>query len=154
MEFTPAGEIIGAMHQVRTVKIAGFPQLPDGEFSFVDLHCTNPACDCRKTIIQVIHKGRVVSMIDYGWETPEYYRKWMGDDDAMATEMAGASISMESPDLVRREAILKLFEALMNERWKMAFKHHYALVKERLAARSSKGSAAADGREEGGGAGR
>lgn len=36
MEFVPAGEIIGKAHQVRTVSITQSPQLPDGEYSFID----------------------------------------------------------------------------------------------------------------------
>ena len=36
MEFTSAGEIIGEAHQVRTVEIADWPQLPDGEHQFVE----------------------------------------------------------------------------------------------------------------------
>ena len=40
MEFIPAGEIIGDAHQIRSVQIAQSPQLPDGEYSFIDMYCS------------------------------------------------------------------------------------------------------------------
>ena len=60
MEFIPAGEIIGDAHQVRTVTIRKDPLLPDGEYGFIDTYCADPDCDCRKTMIQVIHNEKIV----------------------------------------------------------------------------------------------
>jgi len=48
MEFIPAGEVIGKAHQVRSVRIAQSSQLPDEEYSFIDMYCSDPECDCRK----------------------------------------------------------------------------------------------------------
>ncbi len=59
MEFIPAGEVIGEGHQIRTVRIADSPELSDGEYQFVDMYCKDPSCDCRKTMIQVLHDGEV-----------------------------------------------------------------------------------------------
>lgn len=36
MEYIPAGEIIGPAHQVRTVGLRESPQLPDGDYTFVE----------------------------------------------------------------------------------------------------------------------
>ncbi len=131
MEFIPAGEIIGEKHQVRTVTIAQSPQLPDGEYSFIDTYCTDPRCDCRKTMIQVMHEGRLVSIINYGWESREFYRSWMGssDDGYPMPEMHGASIDITSPDLVSPNGVLGLFNSLLNEMWVGKFKRHYREVK-------------------------
>jgi len=131
MEFIPAGEIIGDAHQVRTVSIKQHPQLPDGEYSFIDTYCADPACDCRKTMIQVMHNGNPVSIISYGWESATFYEKWMfssAKDDSMP-KMHGASIDITSPDLVRADGILALFNALLNDIWIAKFKHHYDEVK-------------------------
>ena len=40
-EFVPAGEIIGMAHQVRTVGLRESPLLPDGDYTFVDMYCTD-----------------------------------------------------------------------------------------------------------------
>ena len=133
MKFIPAGEIIGDAHQVRTVTIASSSQLPDGEYCFVDMYCSDPSCDCRKTMIQVLHSGEVVSIINYGWESPSYYKQWFGDDqDEDVPQMHGASIDITSPDKVSRKGMLGLFNALLDKRWIGAFREHYKAVKNEL----------------------
>lgn len=110
MKFVPAGEIIGQAHQVRTVSIMRSPHLPDGEYSFLDMYCIDPECDCRKTMIQVMHNEKLVSVINYGWESATFYERWMGScaKDNLMPRMHGASIDITSPDLVRRDSILSL----------------------------------------------
>ena len=131
MDFIPAGEVIGEAHQVRSVRIAGSPQLPDGEYSFLDLYCSDPDCDCRKTMIQVMHNGKLVSIINYGWEPAGFYKKWMGSsaDDNLFPPMNGASIDLSSPNRVDEAGILSLFHALLNDLWVAKFKRHYKAVK-------------------------
>jgi len=127
LDFIPAGEIIGKKHQVRTVTINQSPQLPDGDYSFIDTYCADPNCDCRKTMIQVMHNEKIVSIINYGWESAAFYENWWGDDsiDIPMPKMHGASIDITSPDLVDRNGILSLFNALLNDIWVAKFKHHY-----------------------------
>lgn len=131
MEFIPAGEIIGEAHQVRTVSIKQSPQLPDGAYSFIDTYCADPGCDCRKTMIQVMHNGKLVSVINYGWESANFYEKWMGISatNNPISKMYGASIDITSPDLVSTNGILALFNALLNDMWIAKFKRHYNEVK-------------------------
>lgn len=131
MEFIPAGEIIGEAHQVRTVTIKQSPQLPDGEYSFIDTYCADPDCDCRKTMIQVMHNGKLVSMINYGWESATFYENWMGSSakDNLMPKMHGASIDITSPDLVGKDGMLALFNALLNDIWIAKIKRHYFEVK-------------------------
>ncbi len=131
MRFTPAGEIIGSAHQVRTVTIADSPQLPDGDYRFTDMYCTDPSCDCRKTIIQVFHNGAFVATINYGWESPSFYRKWLGGEcrDEIVAQMHGASIDISSPNRVSPKGILGLFNTLLDEKWVQIFKKHYKAVK-------------------------
>ncbi len=102
MKFIPAGEIIGSAHQVRTVNIAKSSELPDGDYTFVDTYCTTSTCDCRKAMIQVLHNGKCVSIINFGWEKPSYYEKWMGGSsgDGLTTSMHGSSIDITSPGVI------------------------------------------------------
>jgi len=131
MKFIPAGEVIGEAHQVRTVRITQSPQLPDGEYSFIDTYCSDPGCDCRKTMIQVMQEGRLVSIINFGWEPAAFYQNWMGSsaEDNPLPEMHGASIDITSPNLVSMDGVLALFNALLNDMWIAKFKRHYGEVK-------------------------
>ncbi len=138
MEFIPAGEIIGEAHQVRTVSIKQSPQLPDGEYSFIDSYCTDLGCDCRKAMIQVLHNGKLVSVINYGWESAKFYENWMGNSakDNSMPKMHGASIDITSPDHISTDGILALFNALLNDIWIAKFKRHYDEVKTTMSKRT------------------
>lgn len=131
MEFIPAGEIVDNV-QIRTVTISSDPNLPDGEYAFVDMYCTDDACDCRKTMVAVMHNGAQVATVDFGWETDAYYQKWMGGEAAGMPKMSGASIAMCSKANLR-EGVLILFNHLLNEQWIGKFKEHYRLVKAKRA---------------------
>lgn len=85
-------------------------------------------------MIQVMHNGKFVALLNYGWEKEDYYRAWMGDDEMeQLAPMAGASIDIGSPNLVSGQGILGLFQSLLNEQWVALFKWHYDLVKKSLA---------------------
>ena len=135
MEFVPAGEFIGEAHQVRTVGLRDSRLLPDGEYRFVDTYCTDPTCDCRKTMIQAYRNDVHVSTINFGWEPAEFYRKWMGvsSGDDVDLSMSGASIDFNSPDRVSPSGMLAFFQALLDENWIAKFKTHYAGVKTKVA---------------------
>lgn len=135
MDFSPAGEFIGDAHQVRTVGLKHSPELPDGDYRFLDTYCTDPCCDCRKTMILVYRNDIHVSTINYGWESNAFYRKWMGSafDDNIDQPMSGALIDISSPNHVPPKAILAFFQALLDDNWIAMFKTHYASVKMKIA---------------------
>lgn len=133
MDFIPAGEVIGNAHRVRTVQIKDYPDLPDGSYSFMDTYCTDPSCDCRKTMILVLHEGEVVSIVNYGWEDPAFYEQWMGaDQDEDMPPMHGASIDIASPDRVSPQGMLELVNSLLDEKWVSKFREHYTAFKSKL----------------------
>lgn len=68
-------------------------------------------------MIQILHEGNYVSLVNYGWESPKFYLRWLGnpDDRELAEEMSGVSIDLSSPDRVSREGIPQLMPQLMNE---------------------------------------
>jgi hypothetical protein len=138
MLFTAAGEILGASHMQRTTSIARHSSLPDGHYTFVDTYCTDKKCDCHKTILTVIHDDRHVSTVHYGWESEEFYIKWMGGDDPLAREMSGYSTDFGSPDLVPPEAIIELTKSMMDDKWLGIIKSTYSKVRKITGGKSSK----------------
>ncbi len=54
-------------------------------------------------------------------------------DEPDMPQMHGASIDITSPNLVPPQAMLSLFNALLNERWIGMFRKHYEAVKAALA---------------------
>jgi hypothetical protein len=130
--FLPAGEILGPGCAIRSIVLTGDPYLPDGEYTFIDTYCTDRTCDCRKTIIQIYHDKELVSIANFGWETPQYYLRWLNNprDLEFAKEMSGPSIDYSSPDLVSRDGIMLLMKRLLDEKWVALLKEHYRLIRE------------------------
>jgi hypothetical protein len=127
MEFVPAGELIDKV-SVRSVRISESPGLPAGEYTFIDAYCTDRTCDCRKVMFYVMHERTQVATIDFGWETEEYYREWMGEDSPVA--MAGVTVVWST---VPRDVILSFFNHLLDGRWIAIVKDHYDRVKKATA---------------------
>ena len=129
--FIPAGELLGAEAQIRVVSITADPNLPDGEYAFIDNYCTDNTCDCRKTIIQILHNGKLVSIVSFGWENPKFYLRWLNSpsERELANEMSGVSIDFTSPDLVSPKGMLLLVNHLMDETWISKIKENYRLIR-------------------------
>jgi hypothetical protein len=125
--FKPAGEILGPDCEVRSIVLKDEPRLPDGAYDLIDTYCTDPACDCRKTIIQIFYDKTLVSIVSFGWESPKFYLRWLKStrDHELANEMSGVSIDFSSPDRVSREGILALMHHLLDDKWISLIKDHY-----------------------------
>ncbi len=129
--FIPAGELLGPECQIRTVVLTADSYLPPGEYTFIDTYCTDNTCDCRKTIIQIFHDEKLVSIVSYGWENPKFYLRWLCStrDLEFAKEMSGVSIDPSSPDRVSPQGILLLVNHLMDPKWISILKENYRLIR-------------------------
>jgi len=58
------------------------------------------------------------------------------EKDNLIPKMHGASIDITSPDLVSRDGILALFNALLNDIWTAKFKRHYDEIKTAMSKRA------------------
>jgi len=129
--FIPAGEILGPQCQIRSIVLAADPYLPSGQYTFLDTYCADKTCDCRKTIIQIFHDSRLVSIVSYGWENPDFYLRWLKStgDRELAEKMSGLSIDFSSPDRVSPEGILILVNHLLDKKWIAMLKENYRLIR-------------------------
>jgi hypothetical protein len=121
-----------AFKELRTITVRGMPGLPDGEYGFLELYCAEPACDCRRVLINVIsptQPGKILATINYGWESVAFYTKWLGNaDDAAACQ--GASLDPFNPQTVYAPLLLDLFEAnLQDAAYVQRLRTHYGLFK-------------------------
>ena len=68
--------------------------------------------------------------IIFGWETPEYYRRW-SHDAGMASEMASASLELLAPQTKHSAELLNLFVDYVqpDAAYVARLKKHYAEVK-------------------------
>ena len=66
-----------AARETRSVIVGPGPAIPAGEYAFLEFHCEDLACDCRRVFLQVVGRAqpnKVLASINFGWEKEEYYR--------------------------------------------------------------------------------
>lgn len=125
-----------AKRETRSAAVFGRDDLPDAEYGFIEMYCTDPKCDCRRAIIKVISEqapGIEIATLNYGWDTEQFYARFLGDG-AFAKDAAGVSVewSSEQSDFVY--GAKKLFEeVLLDPDYVERLKRHYAMVKGRVA---------------------
>jgi len=122
-----------AFKEMRTVIVMKGESLPAGPYGLLELYCDEVDCDCRRVLFHVIRPDtgeKVWATINFGWETPEYYRKWSRDGE-MANEMASASLEPLAPQTKYSAELLRLFADYVqpDAAYVTRLKKHYAEVK-------------------------
>ncbi len=123
-----------AFKEMRSATVRGWPDLPDGEYGFLELYCDEPTCDCRRVIIDVITPAspKIWATINYGWESLEFYEQWIRDKET-ARECYGAALDPLNPQTKYSDTLLRLFnQILQDEAYVERLKRHYQLFKSDL----------------------
>jgi hypothetical protein len=77
----------------------------------------------------------VVAVIAYGWESPEFYARWMGDDSPeVIEELKGPSLNSASPQSEYADAVLELLQEVIlpDERYIERIKKHYRMFRSKI----------------------
>ncbi|MBN1810768.1 MAG: SEC-C domain-containing protein [Anaerolineae bacterium] len=95
--------------------------LPAGSYGLLEFYCPDPACDCRRVMLNVVeekHPNRFLASISYGFDR----------DD----EMAGPFLDPLNPQSRHAEKLLQLVEdaVLSDSRYVARLERHYILVKQ------------------------
>lgn len=128
-----------AAKETRTITVfeqSGF-RLPAGEYTFLELFCDESDCDCRRALFYVVSSLRedAVAVIAYGWESRDYYIKWMHDDDPLAiNELKGPALNLASPQSDVANDILELFNdvLLKDTAYIERVKRHYQMFRNEI----------------------
>ena len=124
---------VGA-RETRSVTVPPRQDLPEGEYGFVELYCDEPACDCRRVIIDVLRPetgwSKIWATISYGWESLDFYRKWGGQGND-PIEMKGPYLDPLNPQTKYSAALLNLFQFLVQSPEYVArLQRHYQMFRE------------------------
>jgi hypothetical protein len=129
------------------VCILPYPQggLPAGGYAFTELYCDDPDCDCRRVLLQVrteVEPNVVLATINYGWETEEFYTRWMHGDREGARDIRQAWLDPLNPQSDLAPALLRLFQeiALSDQAYVVRLGMHYAMFKQSMGASPSHAS--------------
>lgn len=118
----------------RSVKVTKHPDLPNGEYGFLEFYCDEPGCDCRRVIIEVLRPetgwNKIWATIGYGWEGLDFYRRW-GGAHSDPVEMKGPYLDPLNPQTEYSPALLELFRrVLQSPDYVERLKRHYRMFRE------------------------
>jgi len=111
--------------------------LPAGEYLFLEMYCNEQKCDCRRVFFYVVTPSKKYSLavIAYGWESPEFYARWMRDDSPeVIEELKGPSLNLASPQSNLAPAVLELVkESLLQDKlYVERIKKHYRMFRDKI----------------------
>ena len=120
-----------------TVRDGAFEGLPAGAYTFLELYCDEPDCDCRRVFLCVVSADSTepLAVIAYGWESREFYVAWMGDDEPMVTdELKGPALNLASPQSALSPVLLKFASKVLlgDEDYVERIKRHYHLFRKKI----------------------
>jgi hypothetical protein len=124
---------VGA-RETRSVTVGQQPDLPDGEYGFLEFYCDEPGCDCRRVVIQVLRPetgwSKVWATIGYGWESLDFYQRW-GGAHSDPVEMKGPYLDPLNPQTRYSDALLDLFRfVVLSPAYVERLQQHYQMFRE------------------------
>ncbi len=111
--------------------------IPSDSYALVELYCNTPGCDCRRVMFNVysFKLGKIVAVINYGWESESFYIKWYGENDReIIQDLKGPSLNKLSWQSKYASEILKIVsETILNDKaYIERLKNHYRLFKNKI----------------------
>jgi hypothetical protein len=122
-----------AASETRSVTVTGRDDLPDGEYGFIEFYCNEPQCDCRRVVVVVLRPEtgwKFWAVINYGWESVQFYKKWAGAPASDRSEWQGPELDPLSEQTPYAPALLNLFKwVLQSPGYVERLKKHYQLFR-------------------------
>jgi hypothetical protein len=122
--------------------------IPKGSYGLLEMYCDDENCDCRRVFFDVFdwEHGKSLAYIAYGWESAEFYRKWIRrDDPETIRKLKGPALNFGSPQSQFAPAFLKFIrDVVLNDLLYIArLKRHYQMFKEKVDPKHFRSSGAA-----------
>jgi hypothetical protein len=145
MFYAPFSEVFPkiAERETRVLTVLRAGVLPPGSYVWLEMYCNQPGCDCRRVMFSVIcaETPQPLAVIAYGWESPNFYARWLGDNDPTTLkELKGPSLNLGSPQSPLAPALLQVTEDLLlsDKDYVNRLKTHYAMYKQLIEQKSQK----------------
>lgn len=117
--------------------------LPPAHYTFLEMYCDEPGCDCRRVLLTVVSslKDEVLAVLGWGWEDQDFYVEWVGDDDEdIIGELKGPSLNQASPQSEHAPALLTLFREVLlrDSEYIRKIKEHYLDFRHKIESEAKK----------------
>lgn len=116
-----------ARTECRAATVFGRDDLPDDEYGLLESYCDDPACDCRRVMLNVASRKQndILATVSFGFDPKD--------------PMRGPFLDPLNRQSQHAPALLKLVESILQDSQYVArLERHYRLVKE-AAAKKSRG---------------
>lgn len=134
-----------AERETRTVTLFGYSDfnLPQAHYSFLEMFCDEPGCDCRRAFFSVVSslQNDILAAITWGWEDRDFYIKWMGDNDPhIISDLIGPALNLASPQSKHAPALLNLFREVLlkDSAYIERVKRHYTMFRQEIDSQTKK----------------
>ena len=122
-----------AQKETRSIKItANSLGVPRGEYMLLENYCVDGSCDCRKVMINVVEVNpprRILATIGYGWESVEFYTKWMHGSKEIAQTITGAYLELGGIQSQYARHFIEVFKKSLTDEYVNTLKKHYRMFK-------------------------
>jgi len=119
--------------ETRSVIAPDKAELPSGKYSFVELYCDEPNCDCRRVVVAVLRPDtdwKFWAVINYGWESVKFYKKWARAPAWDRSDWQGPELDPLSEHTPYAPVLLDLFKWLLQSPdYVERLKRHYRLFR-------------------------
>ena len=92
------------LKETRVITIRHYPGLPDDDYALIEAYCTDPECDCRRVMLNVVSQrlpGTQLASISFGFDRHD--------------EMAGPFLDPLNPRSHFADALLALVADILND---------------------------------------
>ena len=123
-----------AEKETRALIVVDDEELPAADYCLTEMYCDEPGCDCRRVFFNIFSSKTEKSMaiVAFGWETTEYYQRWLGEDDPnMINELKGPALNSASYQSKLAPALLeKIRHVLQDKKYVERIKKHYKMFRD------------------------
>ncbi len=111
--------------------------LPPGTYALYEFFCADRKCDCRRVLLRVCSQdapGEVLATINFGWESVEFYTRWMHGDRESGEQIAGGCLDLPHLQSPYCDALFDIVQetALQDAAYVQRLARHYKMFKKAI----------------------
>lgn len=130
-----------AVKETRVLHALNLPGLPSDEYGLLELYCDEPGCDCRRVMFNIFRPNskNPDAVIAYGWESEEFYKKWLGNTPVDVKELQGPVLNFGSPQSRLAPVLLQQVTLILEDpKYVERLQRHYAMFRATIDGREEK----------------
>ena len=121
-----------AVKETRVLNVFNHPGLPSDEYGLLEMYCDEPGCDCRRVMfnIQRPNSKQADAVVAFGWESEEFYKKWLGNTPVDVQELQGPVLNSASHQSQLAPLLLQQVKFILEDaKYVERLQRHYAMFR-------------------------